>query len=541
MNISNAKTDIDLTKIETALMQHSAVQAAVVTAVGETNQNQQLVAYIVPATENSSILFETAGTNLAELQKTWQSLIKAGFQKALAPPESGIDLQIFSTLSQYIENLSVVYMCHTLNKIGVYIHPQEKHSPEEIIHQFQIQSCYQKLLKQWLRVLANHGFLETAGEDIFISPQPLPTPSLDDLWQQAEEYQKLMPLASVPHLENNFRYLKQSAENHVSMLKGEVDPLELFFAKGSLDTADSAYQFNPISNYYNSIAREIIIALVNNWQPGKLLKILEVGAGTGATTASLLPVLPPNQTVYTFTDVSSFFMASAKQKFRNYPFVEYGQLDIEQNPQIQGYKLGNYDVIVAANVLHIASNLPKTLQYMRSLLADNGLLLLIELTEYNSTVMTTMGFVHGFSKFADERLETNIPVLSTNKWEEILRIHGFENIAIFPQTGAATEFMGQNVIIAQAGVDNKRFKPYELHNFLKTKLPDDLIPSIYRLIDALPLNENGEVNRQELTTISQVKNFSPEKTEEVLFQQANNRAQKRKEAARSKQRMGGKN
>lgn len=527
--------EIDFGKIESVLVQHLAVSAAVVTTVGEPDRNQHLVAYIVPASENASVLFEMEGQDTSKMQKLWQSLVNVGCQKAQQPPESGIDLQIFSSLSQQMEHLSIAYICHTLNKLGVYIQSQERYSTDDLINHCQIQPFYKKLLRQWLRALKKYGLLQQEGEDTFINLHPLPTNSLDPLWQQIEQYKNLMPQASIPHLENNFHYLQKSAENHVAMLKGELDPLELFFAKGSLDTADSAYQFNPISNYYNSIAREIVGSVLKDWQPGRPLRILEIGAGTGATTASLLPILPPNQIVYTFTDVSNFFMASAKKKFRNYPFVEYRQLDIEQDPQIQGYQLGSFDVIVAANVLHIASNLPQTLQYIRSLLAANGLLLMIELTQYNPTVMTTMGFVHGFSKFADERLETNIPVLSVGKWYELLFSHEFENIVAFPEAGAATEFMAQNVIVAQASANIKRFKPYELHNFLKTKLPEYMVPSIYRLLDTLPLNNNGEVDRQALSTIQQVKNFSQEKTE-LLFQQANNRAQKRKEAAKQKQR-----
>ncbi|URD48568.1 class I SAM-dependent methyltransferase [Chroococcidiopsis sp. CCNUC1] len=537
---TNTQIREQIREIETALMQHPAVSEVTVTAVGESDKNQQLVAYVVPDLKNASALFEIEG-NPVQIQNLWQSLVNTGHQKAQQPPESGIDLQTFSSLSASVERLSTAYICHTLRNMGVYIHPQERYSTRELLSRCQIQPRYQKLIQQWLSVLEEDRLLQRESEETFVNPHPLPI-ALDDCWHQVQQHMKLMPRESIPHLENNLRYLQQSADNHVAMLKGEVDPLELFFAQGALDTADSAYQFNPIANYYNSIAREIFSSVVQFWQPETPLKILEVGAGTGATTASLLPVLPLNRTVYTYTDVSTFFMEPAKKKFRNYPFVEYKQLDIEKSPQEQGYQLQSFDVIVAANVLHIAGNLSKTLSYIRSLLAPNGLLLLIELTQYNRTVMTTMGFVHGFSKFEDERVENNIPVLSVEKWHNTLQSHGFEKIVAFPETGSPTDFMGQNLIVARKSASRKQFKPYELHNFLKDRLPEYKIPSAYRLLDNIPLDENGRVDLRSLTAIAQVTpendridNLSQEKTDKPLFQQASDRAQKRKQSAQKMQ------
>lgn len=534
--IKTPHQQVNLEAIETALIQHPAVSKAAVIAIGEANTNQHLVAYIVPEPEKASTLFTTAGQESLQIQNLWDSLVNAGREKAQQPPESGIDLPTFSSLSQHLELLSTAYMCQTLKTLGMFIHTQEQHSLDDLIQQCQIKPRYEKLIKQWLNVLTIDGILQQKAE-IFVNVQPLITDSIDNLWHLIKQYLNLLPKSSIVHLENNLSYLQKSAENHVAMLKGDIDPLELFFAQGSLDTADSAYQFNPISSYYNSIAREVVNAVVKSWPRDRPFRILEVGAGTGATTTSILPILPRHQTVYTYTDVSNFFMEPAKKKLSNYPFIEYKQLNIEQNPQEQGYQLGSFDLVIAANVLHIASNLPKTLEYVRSLLANNGLLLLIELTEYNRTVMTTMGFVHGFSNFEDARLENNIPVLAGDKWQDLLRNQGFKNIVIFPENGSNTEFMGQNVIVAQAASSAPEFKPYELYNFLKNQLPQQMIPAVYRLLDTVPMTENGQVDREGLVK-SQQKIFpdlSHQKPEQSLLQQANNRAQKRKAAAKQKQ------
>src|SRR5690606_8618345 len=119
-------------------------------------------------------------------------------------------------------------------------------------------------------------------------------------------------------------------------------------------------------------------ALVTSLPADRPLRILEIGAGTGGTTAYLLPHLPPTRTEYVFTDLSPLFLEKAQEKFQDYPFVGYQLLDIEQDPEAQGFASHHYDIVVAANVLHATADLRHTLAHGKQLLAPNGLLVLLE-------------------------------------------------------------------------------------------------------------------------------------------------------------------
>jgi SAM-dependent methyltransferase len=85
------------------------------------------------------------------------------------------------------------------------------------------------------------------------------------------------------------------------------------------------------------------------------MRILEIGAGTGATTAVALELLQePNglQTFasYTFTDISHGFLKSAEDRFQGFRNIAYKVLDISKDPQDQGFELASFDLIIAANV-----------------------------------------------------------------------------------------------------------------------------------------------------------------------------------------------
>lgn len=95
------------------------------------------------------------------------------------------------------------------------------------------------------------------------------------------------------------------------------------------------------------------------------MKILEIGAGTGGTTETILQKLtakPPYHVrgyySYTYTDVSPGFFAAAKERFKAFGSIEYKVLDITKDPVEQGFEEKTYDLIIASNVSTPACSYP---------------------------------------------------------------------------------------------------------------------------------------------------------------------------------------
>src|SRR5262249_40597789 len=153
------------------------------------------------------------------------------------------------------------------------------------------------------------------------------------------------------------RWVEASGRILPKVLTGAESALEVLFPGGSSEFADELYHRMAASRYFNSIVRAVAEAFAAATPPGRPLRVLEVGAGTGGTTALILPAVPADRVEYHFTDVSDFFLGRAKRQFREFPFVRYGLLDLEKNPQAQGYAAGQYDLVVAANVLHATRDL----------------------------------------------------------------------------------------------------------------------------------------------------------------------------------------
>nr|WP_225896562.1 KR domain-containing protein [Amazonocrinis nigriterrae] len=201
-------------------------------------------------------------------------------------------------------------------------------------------------------------------------------------------------------------------------------------------------------SYYNAIAKTILQQIIKSLPSQVKLRILDIGAGMGLTTTHLLPVLPPQQTTYVYTDVARLFLDNAKQKFCNYPFIEYKLLDIERSPQEQGYDLHSFNVIVAANVLHVTQNIKESLDHVRSLLAPGGLLLIWEVTQPQLIYNVTDGL--WMKPLQDgERTQAN-PFLSKEQWQQALLTHGFVEVGIIPENND----FGYHIFLAQAPISD---------------------------------------------------------------------------------------
>ena len=182
--------------------------------------------------------------------------------------------------------------------------------------------------------------------------------------------------AKFPKDEAILEYVASCGRQLAAILRGKQSPLETLFPNGDDSLAERLYQSSQASRYHNSIVAAAVSAVsgmpARRRAGSKVCRILEVGAGTGATTASVLPLLSASSAEYHFTDLSNLFLSRARRKFEAYPFVRYGLLDIERDPADQGCETGSFDVVLGTNVLHATRDLPRALGPNRFTIGSRG-------------------------------------------------------------------------------------------------------------------------------------------------------------------------
>lgn len=210
-----------------------------------------------------------------------------------------------------------------------------------------------------------------------------------------QEQQELIQFAESSRAEG--RLLCRVGENLARILRKEIDPLALMM-EGDLLYEAYRTAFG-MDRCYEQVAA--IIDKLANKRPD--LKILEVGAGTGAITLPILRMLGgygdkyPRFSHYDFTDISYGFFERARFNFEQWSsLMDFKRLDIECDPETQGFAAGSYDLIIASNVLHATSEIRKTLHNVKKLLRPGGKLILLELTHMPLRLAIIFGNLPGW-------------------------------------------------------------------------------------------------------------------------------------------------
>lgn len=222
-------------------------------------------------------------------------------------------------------------------------------------------------------------------------------------------------------------------ESLVSILRQEVEPLELMLAEGRLTRHYEADVFNA---YLSRVLGDVAEMLKDVEGPN--LRILEIGGGTAGTTLPVIEALTrngkeghPSFADYTFTDISTGFFENARVKLAKWSQrISYKKLDISQNPAEQGFQLGDFDIVVAANVLHATKDMGVTMNNVRSLLKPRGRLLLLEGNCHPSSLLPFFllpGWWYAEDQYRDRE---EGPMMAVDVWDRLLKDTGFSGVEI---------------------------------------------------------------------------------------------------------------
>jgi acyl transferase domain-containing protein/SAM-dependent methyltransferase len=380
----------------------------------------------------------------ADAQSRWADVVRAGRTQAADGP---LDLDIAGYPARWdaLEGLSTAYIVSTLRTLGAWRAAGERHTLGEALTSCGIPPTNERLLARWLSRLVRQGLLRAASDGVFESAAGLPEPDLAAAWQRAEA-----ACADAPFL---LEYVRRSGDELPALLTGAASPLEVLFPGGSFELAERLYGEWSLSRYFSGLTRAVVEAVAAASDGS--LRVLEIGAGTGGTTAAVLPALAPERTTYWFTDVSQAFLARARERFGRFGFVRYALLDVEKAPDAQGFAPGSVDVVIATNVVHATRDVEATLAGLAGLLAPGGLLVLGEATTHLPYFDITTGLIEGWQRFEDGRRGDN-PLLTPAQWETALRAAGFVAVEALPEPGSLAEILGQHVIVARTAASAGR-------------------------------------------------------------------------------------
>ena len=353
--------------------------------------------------------------------------IMASIGPALEDASASIDCSFLPQFKKNADELSVGFILQALEQNRLVLEPG-KRVDVDVCGLLGISRRYERLLGRMFGILEEDGIVLKVGTDWVVQRLP-------DRFDTGIAIQRLRtayPLAKA-HLA-----IFERASLLGQVLQGRMTGLEILFPSGSTLLAEQLYQQTIHARVMNPLIGRLAQHVIEALPVDRKLRILELGAGTGSTTAFVVPLLPSERIEYFFTDVSKHFLAGAIKKFAQYPFMHYALHDIEDSAVLDGEEARSFDLVIAANVLHATKSLRSTLANVRSLLAPRGFLLLLEASHTERLADITLGTIEGWWRFEDSDLRQHSALIAPALWQTLLSEFGFES-ALLP---AAAKLFG---------------------------------------------------------------------------------------------------
>ena len=361
--------------------------------------------------------------------------------------DAGVDPDDRNELLADLERWSHARALQTLEDLGWRRTAGETVDPDGLREALGVLPEHGRLFRRMFEMLAWSGVAEETADGFFVRvgpDDPLPEQLPRDLDAFADEMTGLYA-----HGLTEVGLFRRSGLALADVLRGGADPLTLLFSSGSPTAAD-LYLKAPVARAANEMLAEAVRALVAALPEGRRLRVIEVGAGTGSATASVLPELPEGRFDYVYTDISAGFFAEAEARFGDGGgSIEYRPLDIEKDPIAQGFDAHSYDLMIASNVLHATRYLEETLGHCRDLMAPSGQLVALENLTGLGWMDLTFGQLDGWWRFADD-YRPHHALAGPGVWRQALGDAGFEAVEVLGVDESDPDMkLDKGVIVAQ--------------------------------------------------------------------------------------------
>lgn len=297
------------------------------------------------------------------------------------------------------------------------------------------------IIYRWIELLKKYNYV-TETDGIYVCKIEIYEKGLKYGWEEVEYLWK-GKLESPLVLD----YIINNIKNWDKLIQKEQQATLLLFEQGEDIYADALYKETKILQYLNhSLSKKVLGYLYENANA----TILEIGAGTGATSDKVLSDIRENKfeehIVYFYTDISRFFLQRAKERYKECDGkieMHYQTLDIDEAFSSQLPSNFQADIVIAVGVLNNSVNTDKCIYEINSVMKPGGILLIIETVEDVPDILITQSFMMTEPK--DQRKATNTMFLNRKQWLEILEENGFCNSEEFPGYGEYLEVLGQKL------------------------------------------------------------------------------------------------
>ncbi|UEP37269.1 amino acid adenylation domain-containing protein [Burkholderia ambifaria] len=484
---------IELAEIDAALSAHPLVGAAATIVLGE-GAERRLASFVslqgaeTPPSAHDDALHEIA------------TRARAAFDTARWPAQADVSRSVAQLETACVASLAAwIVPAGGLTRQG-------PTGFATLCERLRVPAARRHLLRHWLAMLVAHRVLEAGGDDGW---RVRPDASLVDAracWDAFAQYAspELWPPVLVD-------YFRDSAGCLGAQVDGSVSPAGLMFPEGASHIAEAMYSDGAHARALHRGMAQAVHAVVAR-APQRAWRILEIGAGTAAATRAIVDVLAPlveagTRIDYLFSDVSSYFLAAARERFAAYPWMRFVRFDMNAPCDAQGIAPHSVDMAISSGALNNARDTIALIAGLRALSAPDAWWVIQELTAEHPEISISQGLM--METPADARAASARLFVPHAQWLEWLQAQEGDRAlgCVAPDTPLAA--LGYDLLIGHVKRGAARIAPDTLLSFVAERVPRYMVPSQLRVLERLPVTANGKIDRRTLAGIADIREPLP--------------------------------
>ncbi|MBA4533101.1 bifunctional Gfo/Idh/MocA family oxidoreductase/class I SAM-dependent methyltransferase [Brevibacillus halotolerans] len=371
----------------------------------------------------------------------------------------GIDAEQVRMCIERLDEAALSSMLFALQSQGALITAEQEYRMEDIFFVAKVASRHQPVIMRWLQILTDRGYITQSDKKYQCSIQ-MTADEVQRRWELVKEAWN-GKLGSPMVID----YLMANADKLPELMNDSQQAALLLFPEGRMNVANALYRDTLIARYLNKSVAEAVmrIAAIKQATSSSLstsskasLRILEVGAGTGATTDVVVERLNASVSKqlnldYLYTDVSHFFLSTARERFKDYPWMRFQTVDIDKDLFEQGLTPESIDIVIAAGMLNNARDTDQVIRNLMQSLVPGGWLVITEPTREFVEMLISQAFM--MTPPEDDRKNTQSTFMSVQQWTDVIQGAGAKEFVILPNEEHPLAPLGQKLFVVRKEAD----------------------------------------------------------------------------------------
>lgn len=333
------------------------------------------------------------------------------------------------------DELLLAYICEAFQSLGSGLSDT---SQGDVVPTFQYLPKHEKVMQRLLHILEKHNIVRKQGSCFIRQSKVVPSQPSQKLHEDF--------VARFPRYAGEANLMALTGSKLADCLSGKTDAVPLMFRGPSAQRImELYYGKSPMLATLTEQLATFLSEVVAKTQASAAapIRILEVGAGTGGTTARLAEVLAASGSPveYTFTDIAPSMIKAAKLKFAKYQWMAFETFNLEKETPVS--MRDQYDIVIGTNCVHATTSRSASITRLAQVLRKDGLIVLSEVTQLVDWYDIVFGLLDGWWLAKDG---STYPLQPAESWMNSFKEAGFKNVSY--SGGPSPESNTQRLLVA---------------------------------------------------------------------------------------------